>query len=205
MLGRRLSVWTGTTIAALAAAAPAFPQVPSAAPTPPVLSRSLSARPAVGVDWPAAALASQRYANQAPRLSRGLDRAALDRTRLPVLLPTDADLMKGARLYSFGDHYTISADVEGAGVSLTGTTATVSAKKPLAVSPQGPGQLVVQRTVDGQLASFVRYGVLYTAEVRCDLPADARCHTEAYVRQLAGKLTAPVLGKAARKAAGLEG
>ena len=67
----------------------------------------------------------------------------------------------------------------------------------------GPEQLVVQRTVDGQLASFVRYGVLYTAELRCDAPSDTRCRTETYVRSLVAKSTVVVMGKAARLAAGL--
>lgn len=190
--------------AALAAAAPAWPQSqpPRAAPSAPVISRPLIARPASSIDWPAATLASRRYANQAPALAGGLDAAAVDRTRLPILLPADAALMEGARIYSFGDHYTVSADIAGGGVSLTGTTATVKASAPLAVSPQGPQQLVIQRTVDGHLASFVRYGVLYTAEVRCDSPKDERCRSDAYVRRLTARLTVVMLGQAARQAAG---
>ena len=113
----------------------------------------------------------------------------MDKTRLPILLPADPDLMGGARIYSFGDYYSITANLAGARVSLTGTAATIPlpATSRLNLPKIGPEQLVVQRTVDGQLASFVRYGVLYTAELRCDAPSDARCRTETYVRALVAR------------------
>lgn len=207
MRGRRPSAWTGAIIAALTVAAPAFPLAQStAAPPRAVLTRPPVAKPPVGgVDWQGAVTASRRYAKQAPSLAATLNPAAVDRTRVPILLPADAALMNGARIYSFGDYYTISADVPGAGVSLTGTTTTVTLPAKLKVSPQGPEQLVLQRTVDGHLASFVRYGVLYTAEIRCDSPADERCRTEAFARALVAKSTVVVLGKAARVLAGVEG
>jgi cytoskeletal protein RodZ len=134
-------------------------------------------------------------------------RAAIDKTRVPILLPTDAKLMAGARIYSFGDYYTITADAPGAGISLSGTTAVVplSAGTPLKITPMGPEGATSQRTVDGQLVSFVRYGVLYTVEVRCDAPTDPRCVDDNYVRGLAAKTTAVVMGAAARTAAGLGG
>ena len=116
-----------------------------------------------------------------------------------------SDLMGGARIYSFGDYYSIPANLPGARVSLTGTAQTMPlpATSKLNLPNIGPEQLVVQRTVDGQLASFVRYGVLYTAELRCDAPSDTRCRTETYVRSLVAKSTVVVMGKAARLAAGL--
>ena len=91
-------------------------------------------------------------------------------------------------------------------MSLSGTTTTVPlpATKPLKVD-SGPEQLTIQRTVDGQLASFVRFGVLYTVEIRCDAPSDPRCVDDNYVLGLVGKTTAVVMGKAARQAAGLGG
>lgn len=156
------------------------------------------------MDWQAAAVASRRYANQAPALAGSLDQGAVDRTRVPILLLADTAIMKGARIYSFGDLYTVTADIPGGGVSLSGTTTTVKAAKPLNVTAGVEG-LVLQRTVDGYLASFNRYGVLYTAEVRCDSPSDDRCRSETYVRQLVAKSSVVVLGKAARQAAGLGG
>ena len=157
------------------------------------------------VDWKAAigGLRQSGGGNPAPNLNQ----AAIDMTRVPILLPTDGDLTAGARIYSFGDYYTITADAPGAGVSLTGTTAVVPlpAATPLKVTPMGPEGATSQRTVDGQLISFVRYGVLYTVEVRCDAPTDPRCADDNYARGLAAKTTAVVMGAAARAAAGLGG
>jgi hypothetical protein len=157
------------------------------------------------VDWQAAVggLRQSGGANPAPNLNQ----AAVDATRVPILLPTDADLTAGARIYSFGDYYTITADAPGAGVSLSGTTAVVPlpAGTPLKITPMGPEGATSQRTVDGQLISFVRYGVLYTVEVRCDAPTDPRCADDNYARGLAAKTTAVVMGAAARAAAGLGG
>ncbi|WP_029915367.1 hypothetical protein [Caulobacter sp. UNC358MFTsu5.1] len=157
------------------------------------------------VDWKSAigGLRQSGGGNPAPNLNQ----AAIDMTRVPILLPTDGDLTAGARIYSFGDYYTITADAPGAGVSLTGTTAVVPlpAATPLKVTPMGPEGATSQRTVDGQLISFVRYGVLYTVEVRCDAPTDPRCADDNYARGLAAKTTAVVMGAAARAAAGLGG
>jgi len=168
---------------------------------------TLNRPPARGgqVDWKAAVggLRQSGGGNPAPNL----DQAAVDKTRVPILLPTDAKLMAGARIYTFGDYYTITADVPGAGISLSGTTAVVAlpAGTPLKITPMGPEGATSQRTVDGQLISFVRYGVLYTVEVRCDAPTDPRCVDDNYARGLAGKTNAVVMGAAARAAAGLGG
>lgn len=138
--------------------------------------------------------------SQGARLAAGLDRGEIDRTRVPILLPTEARLLAGARLYSFGDYYTLSADIPGAGLSFSGAGQTLSLgrRTPLAADPAGPEGLTVQRTIDGQLASFSRYGVLYTVEVRCDAPEDRRCADDNYVMGLVGKTSAVVVGAAAR-------
>ncbi len=187
-------------VAAVAVCAPAASQV-----RPPTTAPATAPRPAV--DWQAAIGGLRQSGSPGIRAAAGLDQAAVDRTRVPILLPDLPPLMNGARIYSFGDHYTISADIPGGGVSLTGTTATVvlPAASRLTMPADAPEQLMVQRTVDGQLASFVRYGVLYTVETRCDAPGDARCRSEAYVRGLVARTRLVVLGKAARQAAGLGG
>jgi hypothetical protein len=185
------------------AAAPTATTAPTRRPGLVVLNRP---PPRGGqVDWKAAigGLRQSGGTNPAPNLNP----AAVDMTRVPILLPTDADLTAGARIYSFGDYYTITADAPGAGVSLSGTTAVVplSADTPLKITPMGPEGATSQRTVDGHLISFVRYGVLYTVEVRCDAPTDPRCADDNYARGLAAKTTAVVMGAAARAAAGLGG
>ena len=158
-----------------------------------------------GIDWRGAIGGLRQSGGGNSPVGRGLDQAAVDKTRLPILLPADPDLMGKARIYAFGDYYSITANLSGARVSLTGAAETtpLPATSKLNLPAIGPEQLVVQRTVDGQLASFVRYGVLYTAELRCDAPSDPRCRTETLVRALVAKSTVVVMGKAARQAAGL--
>lgn len=183
---------------------------PGAAPVPTAVARpgiaALVAAPRSRVDWQAAVGGLRQSANVGESLATNLNRDQVDITAVPILLPRDAKLAGNARIYSFGDYYTITADTAGGGVSLSGTTTTVPlpATQPLKVE-SGPEMLTVQRTVDGQLASFVRYGVLYTVEVRCDAPSDLRCVDDNYVLGLVGKTSAVVMGKAARQAAGLGG
>jgi hypothetical protein len=179
------------------------PGATTTAPPRPSIT-ALVARPRGGVDWQAAVGGLRQSANVGESLAANLNREQVDKTAVPILLPRDLKLTAGARIYSFGDYYTITADTLGGGVSLSGTTTTVPAGKPLKVE-SGPEMLTVQRTVDGQLASFVRFGVLYTVEIRCDAAGDPRCVDDNYVLGLVGKTTAVVMGKAARQAAGLGG
>ena len=159
------------------------------------------------VDWQGAIGGLRQSGGLGEKLAPNLNQDAIDATRVPILLPTDTDLTAGARIYSFGDYYTITADAPGAGVSFSGTTTVIPlpASVPLQITPMGPEEATSQRTVDGQLISFVRYGVLYTVEVRCDAPTDPRCADDNYARGLAAKTTAVVMGAAARAAAGLGG
>ena len=179
---------------------------PLAAARPTTGVAALVVAPRGRVDWQAAVGGLRQSASVGDSLASNLNRDQVDITAVPILLPRDARLTGNARIYSFGDYYTITADTAGAGVSLSGTTTTASlpANKPLRVD-SGPEQLTIQRTVDGQLASFVRFGVLYTVEIRCDAPGDPRCADDNYVLGLVGKTTALVMGKAARQAAGLGG
>lgn len=172
---------------------------PSTAPPP--------STPPGGVDWKGVLVGQRQTYGQGPKLTTGLglDQSTIDRTAIPILLPQGAPF-ETARIYSFGDYYAISADAPGAGWSLTGTTAkvTLPASTPLRTHPEAE-DLVIQRTIDGQLASFVRYGVLYTVELRCDEPGDGRCRTDALVRDLVARTNVVVMGKAARQAAGMGG
>ncbi len=181
---------------------------PTAAPGAfrPGVASMVARPPRGGVDWQAAVGGLRQSANVGESLATNLDRNQVDMTALPILLPQDPKLTAGARIYSFGDYYTITTNTTGGRVSLSGTTTTVPlpAGKPLKIQT-GPEGLTVQRTVDGQLASFVRFGVLYTVEIRCDAPSDTRCLDDNYVLGLVGKTNAVVMGKAARQAAGLGG
>ena len=188
--------------------------IPGATRIPPVLTRvpppvtaAPPSRSRGRVDWQGAIGGLRQSGGTSDSLSTNLNKAEVDATKVPILLPNDPKLTAGARIYSFGDYYTITADAPGAGISLSGTTAIIPlpANKPLKIDPVGPEGLTVQRTVDGQLASFTRYGVLYTVEVRCDAPGDKRCVDDNYVLGLAAKTTMVVLGAAARAEAGLGG
>ncbi len=184
-------------------------QTRPAATTPPVVRpgiAALVAAPRSRVDWQAAVGGLRQSAGVSDGLGANLNRAQVDATAVPILLPRDPKLTAGARIYSFGDYYTITADTGGGKVSLSGTTATVPlpASHPLKIET-GPEGLTIQRTVDGQLASFVRFGVLYTVEIRCNAAGDPRCADDNYVLGLVGKTNAVVMGAAARQAAGLGG
>ena len=194
---------------------PAQPQPQPAATTPsqpatgapPPRLRGPTGPPPNGIDWGLSLADQRRSAVVGPRAVEGLNLnpAAVNRTAVPILLLRGA-FVDGARIYSFGDYYSITANMPGARISLTGTAATVTLPSSTRLTtPVGAEQLVVQRSVDGQLASFVRYGVLYTVELRCDAPDDARCKTDAVVRDLVARDTIVVFGKAARLAAGMGG
>ncbi len=214
-LGAAVSQTRDPTGAPLPGAAPAagLATVPTRRATPDEIAArraaALAARQQRGgqVDWQAAVGGLRQSGGVGNSLAPNLNQAAVDMTRVPILLPVDETLTAGARIYSFGDYYTITADAPGVGVSLSGTTTVVPlpANTPLKIDPVGPEGVTSQRTVDGQLLSFARYGVLYTVEVRCDAPTDPRCADDNYARGLLAKTTAVVMGAAARAAAGLGG
>lgn len=158
-------------------------------------------------NWAAAVADSRRRPGERAFLAGGgkLDMAAVDRTRLPILTPTDPSLVGGARFYSFGDYYSLNLDQPGLTIELTGTRVVGPTPQGLTRLPTaGPERVSVQRTVDGQLLSFTRYDLLYTVEVRCDAPRDARCRTDALAREVYAKTQGVILGRSARVEAGLE-
>ncbi len=142
-----------------------------------------------------------------------LPRAAfgdLDRTTLPVLLPdstTGVDL-GGLILTSEGDVYDINLPqaTPGLRVLLSGSRVFV-AVEPGTLSQKKFDRVVIggevipaiyERTEDGWLASFSRFGMSYTVEIVCDLgPAETFCNDDTYVRKVTSGMTQVVLGKAA--------
>jgi hypothetical protein len=135
-----------------------------------------------------------------------LDPAQVDKTRIPILVPTAQRLLAKPRLYSFGDYYSLNLDQPGLSIELTGTRVFGPTPKGLTrLEADGPEKVSVQRTIDGQLLSFMRYGLLYTVEVRCDSPRDPRCFSDTLVREVYAQTNGVVLGRAARAQAGLGG
>jgi hypothetical protein len=213
--GLALALGAGDALSRQAAA-------PGAKPPPPRLNAAAtranaagasttqpSAPPAAGsgIDWKSVVVAQRRSnaAGLGDKLAAGLDQSEVDKTALPILLPTEPGLVASGRLYSFGDYYTLSADTPGASLSFSGTASPIKVDAPLTVTAEGPENLIITRTVEGRIASYTRYGVLYTVEIACDSPKDDRCVADNYIRNLAAKTNAVVLGKAARKAAGMGG
>ncbi len=167
-----------------------------------------AAGPTGGVDWRTAVLDQRRGLGNNPggeKAAGNLDQEAVNQTRLPILLPADPAIVASGRLYSFGDYYTLSAEAPGAGLSFSGNAAPFPVDATLSLSPEGPQNLTIIRTVEGRVASYTRFNVLYTVEVTCDQPKDDRCVSDTYIRGLVAQTTSVVLGKAARQAAGLGG
>jgi len=192
----------------------AAPTQPSSTPRPGATTTrplpKLPPRPRLGqVDW--TQVVSDRRQRPGERLLAAfktkLDQGAVDRTRIPILIPEDGPLMERARFYSFGDFYSLNLDVPNGSVELTGTKIFTPAPKNFInrLKPEGPENLTVVRTIDGVQASFTRYGLLYTVEIRCDEPKDGRCREEGPLRKILEKVRGVVLGREARRAAGLEG
>ncbi|MAC89731.1 MAG: hypothetical protein CMF73_10460 [Maricaulis sp.] len=118
-------------------------------------------------------------------------------TRLPVLIPGSAALGVGdeARtlLFPQENFYTLSVIAPGLVVEVFGTRlAHARAPDPLSTrrlnATNGDGYRISE-TEYGRELSFNRYGAAYSITVECDQPTgDARCASDAYVRNLANSL-----------------
>lgn len=226
---RRLAACaTAATLTALSASAQTQTQAQTTAPpqqtAPPPASATAVQRPQLqnlqrvapprvapvrGIDWKAVqAFQRTNDARQSPasRILNALKPEAVDATSIPILLPEIAALRDNVRIYSFGEYYSISFELPQARVSLTGNGRPIAfaAKSRLTAAPEGDTGLTLQRTVDGRVASWTRFGVLYTAEVTCDFPAAPACRDDGFLRDLVQRHQGVVLGRAARKAAGFE-
>jgi hypothetical protein len=183
----------------------ALSRVPVATKTPGATTVPTTPGAGDGVDWKSAVLAQRRSnaAGAGEKMAANLDQSEVDKTALPILLPTDPGLVASGRLYSFGDFYTLSAELPGASISFSGNAAPIKVDTALSVNAEGGENLIITRTIEGRIASFTRYGVLYSVEINCDDLKDDRCVSDTFIRQMVAKTTAVVMGKAARKAAGM--
>lgn len=129
---------------------------------------------------------------------------AVDATRIPILLPDMPAMGENGRMYSFGDYYSISFNLPDATMSLTGNGVPIPMppKARLASKSEGDTALEVQRTEEGLIASWTRFGVLYTAEVTCKSAKALPCRDEAFIRDVVQRHQGVVLGREAHKAAG---
>ncbi len=210
------------------AGAAATPTTVAAAPVavkrPPVAT-SVAARPVVPmllrrpmapakVQWSSAVARSSQMktARKSNTLAARLPRQALDKTRLPVLLPREGviDTAK-AKMVSFGDAYALNMPQnKGIQVTMYGNRTFVAGDKG-AVSARPIQRLAgvaedirISQMEDGWTATFTRFGVVYSLDVTCDDIKAADCVTDAYIRKAIAEFDDVTLGAQAQAEADKE-
>ncbi len=145
------------------------------------------------VQWAAALGQAQkmRPMRKGNDLASRLDRKALDRTRLPVILPRDGGFVQTAkaRMMSFGDAYALNMP-QDKGVQITmygnrsfvpGNPGDISARPVMKLAGVAE-DIRVGQMEDGWTATFTRYGVVYSIDVSCDDINSDDCKTDTYIR-----------------------
>ena len=214
----QLQTASTTTTPTTLAAAPVAAQRPTATtsvaarlPAPMLLRRPLA--PAK-VQWSQAMSRSDQMktARRPSSLAARLPRQALDKTRLPVLLPREGviDTAK-AKMVSFGDAYALNMPQnKGIQVTMYGNRTFVAGDKG-AVSARPVQKLAgvaedirISQMEDGWTATFTRFGVVYSLDVTCDDIKSADCVTDAYIRKAIAEFDDVTLGAQAQAEADKE-
>lgn len=167
------------------------------------------AMPPARIDWKAVSRDFNYNIEANAQYSRPLrpGQPEVDNTNIPILLPDAASGVStnGLIFYSLGDVYDINIPqpTPGLTVLLSGNrvfvpveAGTLSRTKYDTVNIGGADvPVLIEKTEDGWLASFSKYGMSYTAEVTCGSPqAMATCEKPDYVIKLTQSLTTVVLG-----------
>ena len=189
--------------AAAARQAQAQAQAPAVAPPPanPAQSRPLQ------VDMQAAIRQSKTPTSAIGGLVNAAfvisNRPAIDRLKIPVLLPVDPDIALGMKLFPNGEFYTVSSTSRGMSFVLNGSgrafplppaIARAMPKASLASRIPADG-IVVEQTEGGVDASFVRFGAAYSISLECAKPRlDDRCKDDAYLRGVISRLMTVIPG-----------
>ena len=131
------------------------------------------------------------------------NRPAIDRVKIPVLLPVDPDIALGMKFFPNGEFYTVSSTSRGMSFVLTGAgrafplppaIARPLPKASLASRVPADG-IVVEQTEGGVDASFIRFGAAYSIALECAKPrVDDRCKDDAYLRGVIGRLMTVIPG-----------
>lgn len=123
-------------------------------------------------------------------------------TRLPLLAPEGARIAQTLKVYSQGDAYSATADVEnGVVMRMSGARKKIvigdlkSARTRLAALRQERPTLasldtpyLITRSDSSTDLTFAKFGAGYVLSIMCDDPADARCAEDDFVAKLASNI-----------------
>jgi hypothetical protein len=130
------------------------------------------------------------------------NQAEIDKTSVPVLLPTEPPLAAHLRIFTRPRHYAASSESNGMSFHMTGHgqafdlgQKTLRRLPGAALRARIPADgVVIERTEAGVDASFSRYGAAYSVSLECADPADRRCADEAFIRGMIARLMVVVPG-----------
>ncbi len=123
-------------------------------------------------------------------------------TRLPVLAPEGARIAQTLRVYSLGDSYSATAEVEdGVAMRMSGARKKIvigdlkSARSRIAAMRKERKTLasmdaphLVTRSESSTDLTFAKFGAGYVLTIMCDDPADARCAEDGFIENLASNI-----------------
>lgn len=123
-------------------------------------------------------------------------------TRLPVLAPEGARIAETLKVYSLGDSYSATAEVEnGVAMRMSGARkkivvgdlksartriATMRKERRTLASMEAP--YLITRSESSTDLTFAKFGAGYVLSIMCDDPADARCAEDAYIEKVASRI-----------------
>jgi hypothetical protein len=192
--GALLTVLAGLGCVVLAASVLPRPVIPAASAAPP----TGQPRPAA-IDWDAARRQAGSDAHDRGRALAGALAGAkgqMARITIPVLLPTEPDLVENLRVFANGAFYSASASSRGMTFMLTGSASAFPVGPATARALPGaslasrvaPDGVSVGKTEAGFEASFGRFGAAYSITLDCARPDDRRCNDAAYLRGVISRL-----------------
>lgn len=123
-------------------------------------------------------------------------------TRLPVLAPEGARIAQTIKVYSLGDSYSATAEVEdGVAMRMSGARkkivvgdlksartriASMRAERKSLASLETP--YLISRSESSTDLSFAKFGAGYVLAIMCDDPDDARCAQDDFIVKLASNI-----------------
>jgi hypothetical protein len=151
---------------------------------------------ASGIDWSAARAQARADAGGRGRaIYSGFatqNRDRISRITVPVLAPSDPDLLTNLKIFPNGAGYSASASSRGMTFLITGTARVFGLGERTARTAAGVGgeAVHIERTASGLDASFTRFGAAYSISLDCSRAEDSRCSDRAYARGLVSGLVA---------------